>query len=123
MKPESLIFLKAKNLLPAKSEKTILFAGITNTSYEVFFYSFFGGKSKQCFAMAKEGLYDEKELMATFSEIVKIIKESKLYAAGQYNVATIAFENSKVKLDVEHYDMSASELDIKKAWKQKHIFA
>ena len=48
MKAETLIYEKVRTIIPIGSEKTVFFASVTETSYEMFFYAFLDGKPKQC---------------------------------------------------------------------------
>ena len=121
MKPETLIFDKVRKILPDKSDKTIFFVGITKTSQEVYFYSFINGEAVQCYTLAEQYELDENELAEVFSEIVEIIKDSKLYISDKYNVGTISIDKSGIKLDMGYYDMDASEYRIQKEWKQDKI--
>lgn len=120
MKLETLIFDKVKKIIPKKSEKTIFFVGITNTSQEVFFYSFIDGKAIQCYTLAERYELDENELAKVFSEVVNLIKESKLYVADKYNVGTIVIDKFGMKMDIEYYNMDISEYKIQKEWKQNN---
>ena len=121
MKPETLIFDKIRKILPDKSDKTIFFVGITKTSQEVYFYSFINGEAVQCYTLAEQYELDENELAEVFSEIVEIIKDSKLFIPDEYNVGTISIDKSGIKLDMEYYDMNASEYRIQKEWKKDNI--
>lgn len=121
MKPETLIFDKIRKIIPDKSEKTIFFVGITKTSREVYFYSFIEGKAVQCYTLAEQYELDENELAEVFSEVVGIIKESKLYNPDKYNVGTISVDKSGIKLDMAYYDMDVSEYRIQKEWKANNI--
>lgn len=121
MKPETLIFDKVRKILPDKSDKTIFFVGITKTSQEVYFYSFINGEAVQCYTIAEQYELDENELAEVFSEIVEIIKNSKLYIPDKYNVGTISIDKSGIKLDMGYYDMDASEYRIQKEWKKDKI--
>lgn len=121
MKPETLIFDKVRKILPDKSDKTIFFVGITKTSQEVYFYSFINGEAVQCYTLAEQYELDENELAEVFSEIVEIIKDSKLYVPDKYNVGTISIDKFGIKLDMGYYDMDASEYRIQKEWKQDKI--
>ncbi len=121
MKPETLIFDKVRKIIPDKSEKTIFFVGITKTSQEVYFYSFIDGNAVQCYTLAEQYELDENELSEVFSEIVGIIKESKLYIPDKYNVATITVNKSGIRLDMNYHDMDASEYQIQKEWKKDNI--
>ena len=118
MKPETLIYDKVRKIIPLNSEKNIFFAGMTNSSHEVFFYSFFNGQPKQCYALAEEGVLDENELAAVFSELVEILRESKEYKEGFYNAATIIVDKAGIKLDMNYHDMEESEYIIQKEWKK-----
>lgn len=121
MKPETLIFDKVRKVIPDRSEKTIFFVGITKTSQEVYFYSLIDGEFIQCYTLAEQYKLDENELGKVFSEIVEIIKASKLYIQYKYNVGTIFIDKSGIKLDIKYYDMNVSEYKIQKEWKNDNI--
>ena len=117
MKLETLIYDKIRKIIPDKSEKTVFFVGITKTSHEVYFYTFIDGQSVQCYTLAERYELDENELAEVFSEIVGIIKESKLYNQDKYNVSTILLDKSGIKISIEYHGMEASEYKIQKKWK------
>lgn len=121
MKPETLIFDKIRKIIPNKSEKTVFFVGITKTSQEVYFYAFIDGQAVQCYTLAEQYELDENELAAVFSEIVGIIKESKLYNQDKYNVGTISVDKYGIKLNMGYHDMDSSEYKIQKEWKMNNI--
>lgn len=121
MKPETLIFDEVRKILPAKSEKTIFFVGMTNTSQEVYFYSFLDGKAIQCYELAERYELDENELGEVFSEIVDIIRDSRLYIAGKYNIGTIFVDKSGIRIEMEYYGMEKSAYQIQKMWKKNNI--
>lgn len=121
MKPETLIFDKIRKIILDKSEKTVFFVGITKTSQEVYFYAFVEGQAVQCYTLAEQYELDENELAEVFSEIVEIIKESKLYNPDKYNVGTISVDKSGIKLNMSYHDMDASEYRIQKEWKKENI--
>ena len=121
MKLETLIYDKIKKIIPEKSEKTVFFAGITNTSKEVYFYTFIDGKYEQCFTLAEKYKFDENELSEVFSKVVKIIKESTLYLNDKYNIATIIVDNEEVSIKMEYFDVDISEYKIQKEWKKKYL--
>ena len=75
----------------------------------------------QCYTLAEQYELDENELSEVFSEIVGIIKESKIYVTDKYNVATIIIDKSGIKLNIEYHDMDVSEYRIQKEWKQIYI--
>ena len=121
MKAETLIYDKARTILPQGGEKTVFFAAITQSSYEVFFYTFMGGKPVQCYKLAEEGKLDADELDAVFAAIADILKESRLFHADKSNVATILVDEAGVKMTMEYYDRDVRLYGIKKEWKQKNI--
>ena len=121
MKLETMIYDRVKRIIPKKSEKTIFFAGITETSHEVYFYAFIDGSAVQCYTLAERYELDENELSKVFEEVVDDIKASELYILDKYNVVTIIVDQSEVTVNVEHYDMGASEYRIQKEWKTTYI--
>lgn len=121
MKPETLIYDRIRGIIPKDSEKTVFFAAVSRTGYEIFFYSFLGGEIKQCHALAEEGLLDGNVLEEIFEAVADIIRQSKAYAAEQYNIATITVDESGVRMDMKHYAKDARMYRIKKEWKEKNI--
>lgn len=121
MKPETLIYEKVRDIIPNKSEKTVFFAAINQTCYEMFFYAFIDGNPIQCYELAEQGELDENQLDSVFDAIVNMIKESKLFIASECNIVTIKVDKSGVKLDMEYYDKDARMYRIKKEWEQKNI--
>lgn len=121
MKPETLIYDKVRPIIPTGSDKTVFFASITQTSYEVFFYAFIDGNPVQCYELAEEGKLDENELDTVFATIVDIIKESKLFNSDKNNITTIIVDQSGVKMDVKYYEKDARMYKIKKEWEQNNL--
>ena len=121
MKPETLIYEKVRNIIPDNSEKTTFFAAISQTSYEVFFYSYIDGKSIQCYELAEDDKLDANELDKVFEAIVDIIKDSKVFIADKYNIATIKVDKSGIRMSMEYHDRNVRMYKIKKDWEQKNI--
>ncbi len=121
MKPETMMYEKIMQILPENSDKTIFFASITKTSYEIVFYSFINGEPKQCYALAEEGKLDENILAEVFDSMVTIIRNSKVFKDDKINIATIRIEKSQIRMDMEYYDKDAHMYKIKKDWQQKNI--
>lgn len=117
MKPETLIYDKVRSIIPNGSSKTVFFASVTETSYEVFFYAFIDGNPVQCFELAEQNLLDENELDAVFANIVEIIKDAKVYQNDMNNIATITIDKSDVKLDMAYVEKDARMYVVKKEWK------
>ncbi len=121
MKPETMMYEKIKQVIPENSDKTIFFASITKTSYEVFFYSFINGEPKQCYTLAEEGKLDENRLAEVFDSMVNIIRNSKVFKEDKINIATIRFEDLKINMDMEYYEKNARMYKIKKEWQDNNI--
>lgn len=121
MKPETLIYDKVRRIIPDQSEATIFFAGITETSYEIFFYSLIEGKFVQCYILAEQGKIDEIEMEAVFEKIVKIIRESKQFNAEKYNLATIKVDKSGITLEIQYHERNVRIYKIKKEWEQINL--
>ncbi len=121
MKPETLIFDKVRLIIPNGSSKTVFFASVTETSYEVFFYTYINANPIQCFDLAEQNLLDENELDAVFAYIVEVIRNADVYKKDKNNIATIIVDKSSVKIDMTYVDKDARLYKIKKEWKQKNI--
>ena len=80
MKPETLIYDQIrKNNSGKKAAGIYFFAAITQTSYEIFFYSYINGVAVQCYELAEQGLIDENDLDRVFEAIAWIIRDSKVF--------------------------------------------
>ncbi len=121
MKAETLIYEKVRPIIPIGSEKTVFFASVTETSYEMFFYAFLDGKPKQCYALAEQNVLDENELDSVFKEVATIIRESKLFRKEKNNIVTFNVDQSGVRMDIRYYEKDAHMYRIKKEWKGKNI--
>ncbi len=116
MKPETMMYEIITQIIPNNSDKTLFFASITKASYEVFFYSFINGVPKQCYTLADEGKLDENKLDNAFESVVKIIRNSKVFKEEKINVATIVFDKTEIKMNVEYYDKGSRKQKILKEW-------
>lgn len=122
MKIETLVFDNLRKIIPQDASKTILFANVTDTSYEVFFYSLFDdGIFKQCYALAEDGILDAHLLDMVFAKIVEQIRADKKYKANNNNLFTFMVDGHGISLDVDYYGIDAKLYKIKKEWKAKYI--
>ncbi|MCC8168762.1 MAG: DUF600 family protein [Clostridiales bacterium] len=121
MKTETIIYDEIKKVIPTGSRKTVFFAEVTETSYEIYFYAFTGEKPVQCYTLAEQGELDENELDAVFEAVSNIIKQSKAYDKNKMNIATITVDHSGVYMDMEYYELNARMFILKKQWEQKYI--
>lgn len=122
MKIETLVFDGLKKIIPQDAVKTVLFASVTETSYEVFFYCLFkDGVYRQCYTLAEDGILDSHLLDMTFSKIAEQIRADKKYSASCYNVFTITVDNKGVRLDVDCHNKDVKAYRIKKEWQEKYL--
>lgn len=122
MKIETLVFDNLKKVIPKNASKTILYANVTDSSYELFFYCLFeDGIFKQCYTLAEDGILDSHLLDITFAKIAEQIRTDKKYKANNYNVFTVTVDNDGVRLDVDCYSKDAKMYKIKKGWKEKYL--
>ena len=121
MKPETLIYDRIKKIIADYCGKIVLFAAISQTSYEIFFYVDIDSRMIQCFELAEQGLLDENKLDDVFSDIAKIIRESKEYQNDKCNIVTIILDKSGLRKYMEYYEKDVRMYKIKKAWKEKYL--
>ncbi len=121
MKPETLIYDQIRKITPEKSSRNIFFAAITQTSYEIFFYSYINGVAVQCYELAEQGLIDENDLDKAFGAIAGIIRDSKVFDTAKINIATITVDKSGINMGMEYVDKNARMYKIKKEWEQNNI--
>jgi len=118
MKLETLIYDNLKKVIPLNSIKTVMFAKVANTNYEIYFYSYLADDNnpKQCFSLAEEGVLDENDLDNVFSKIAEDYRKSDKFKEDKNNIITFTIEKNEAKLKVEYYDKGERLNGIKKAW-------
>ena len=122
MKIETLVFDSLKKIIPQDASKTVLFANVTDTSYELFFYSLFDdGIFKQCYTLVEDGILDAHLLDMTFAKIAEQIRADKKYQPDSKNVFTFTVDERGVCLNVDYYSEDARMYKIKKDWQEKYI--
>lgn len=123
MKIETLVFDNLKKVLPKEATKTILYAFVEDTSYELYFYCVMGdGKLHQCYSLAENGILDSYTLDQTFAMIASQIKSDKKYKVGSNNIFTFVIDNCGVQLDVNYYEKGSKVFKIKKQWSEKYLY-
>lgn len=122
MKLETLAYDNIKKVLPQGAEKTVVYASISDTCYEIFFYSFFPKKGyKQCYELAEENNLDAALLDITFERIAEVIKNDKQYKSGKINLFTFIIDDDGIRMDTEYLDKNTRIYFIKKEWKEKYL--
>lgn len=122
MKLETLIYDAIKKVIPQESLKTAVYANVTDTSYEIFFYCLFPQNGyRQCYDLAEADVLDAHLLDMTFEEIAKVIKTDKAYESERNNLFTFIIDASGVKMTVEHFDKDTRMYRVKKEWNEKNL--
>lgn len=109
------------NVLPNGWEKAILYAQITENSYELFYYAKVNGEYINNFDLEKEGLgVDRQEVRKRFREIYEILLPN--YRENQWYAMTfILSKTGEFTVDYEYTDYSEDTFSYKKIWKEKYI--
>ena len=120
---KTILLDKIIQVVPDICDKAVFFMAVTETSYEVFFYSFIDGEPKQCYGMAEDGLLDENILHHVFASMVEVIRKSEEFQKEKLNVITISYGKLGYVLDVQYtpYERDVHIYKIKKEWMKKHI--
>ena len=109
------------NVLPNGWDKAILYAQITESSYELFYYAKVNGEYINNFDLEKEGLgVDRQEVRKHFREIYEILlpdyKEKQWYA-----MTFILSKTGRFSVDYEYTDYSEESFAYKELWKEKYL--
>lgn len=109
------------NVLPKGWEKAILYAQITESSYELFYYAKVNGEFVNNFDLEKKGLgVDRQEVRKHFREIYEILLPD--YKKKQWYAMTfILLKTGEFSVDYEYTDYSEESFEYKKLWKEKYL--
>ena len=109
------------NVLPDRWEKAILYAQMTESSYELFYYAKVNGEFVNNFDLGKEGLgIDRQEVRKCFREIYEILLPD--YRENQWYAMTfILSKTGEFTVDYEYTDYSENSFEYKKLWKEKYL--
>lgn len=109
------------NVLPNGWDKAILYAQITESSYELFYYAKVNGEYINNFDLEKEGLgVDRQEVRKHFREIYEILLPN--YRENQWYAMTfILSKTGEFTVDYEYTDYSENSFEYKKLWKEKYL--
>ena len=121
MNPETLIYDTVRKIIPDRSDRTLFFAAVSQTSHELFFYSYIDGEPVQCYELAQQGRLDANELDTVFEAVAEIIRGSKKFVKDKNNIATIKVDRSGIRMDLEYVEKDAGMYKIKKEWKQRNL--
>ncbi|MEF9939687.1 MAG: hypothetical protein RR768_06170 [Clostridium sp.] len=123
MKIETLLYDALKSVIPADATKTVLFAEVGETSYEIQFFSLLqdAKQYQQCFQMAEQGALDENALDGAFERIADLIRRDEQYKQNKINIFTLIVDKNGVRLAAESFDRNARVYQIKKLWKEQYL--
>lgn len=113
----------AENLLdslPKNWEDVKLYAQLTKSSYEFFFYVKVNGSYIQCFELEKSYLITRKQLRDTFKKLYSIVKpdfEEKKWFAMTFSLTN----EGKFNVEYEYTDYTENTLEYKEQWKSKYL--
>lgn len=121
---ETMIYDKMRKVILEDSVRTVVFAEVEDTCYEIVFYSLFEQKGyKQCYALAEEGVLDGDILQKIFGQMAESIRMDSHYEKEQINVFSFVFDGGGVKMEVEQFGKEMRLHRIKKAWKERYLNA
>ena len=117
----SKVGLSLTNVLPKDWEKALLFAQITDGSYELFYYAKVKGAYYSNFDLEKtECGISRKEVRECFRNIYGILLPD-YHEKGWYAMTYILSKSGEFTVDYEYTDYSEDSLSYKKIWKEKYL--
>lgn len=116
------VFELVEDVLPAATQKTIVFCEIEQKSYEIFYYSYFAdGSCKQCYEIESEGNIDSTTLKKGFEKIALFLRNCKEYEEDKRNVITVYVDALSRKVEIRYFEKSIGLYKIKKEWKTENL--
>lgn len=116
------VFDKIQDYLPAEWNKVVFFAGYTNGSYSMKFYSKDMGESFiDCFSLP--GITKAK-LIKTFMDIDKILSKERvgLESEAKWTVFTMIVDaEGNMKTYFDYMNHSEDMISYEKEWKKKYL--
>jgi hypothetical protein len=111
-----------KGILPTNAKKHVIFCEVEDTSYEIFYYSYFAdGTRKQCYELADDGKISSEKLGTGFGKLANYIRSCEEFKPDSRNVVTITIDGSTKNVSLKVYSKSIGLYSIKKNWKSSHL--
>lgn len=108
------------NVLPKEWDNVKLYAQLTKSSYEFFFYVKLNGSYIQCFELEKSYKITKNQLRDTFKKLYLILKPD--FEEKKWFAMTFSLTNAgKFNVDYEYTDYSEKTLEYKEQWKAKYL--
>lgn len=109
------------NVLPKGWEKALLFAQVTDSSYELFYYAKLDGAYYSNFDLEKtECGISRKEVRECFRNIYDAILPDH-FEKKWYAMTFILSKSGKFTVEYEYTDYSEDSLSYKKIWKEQYL--
>lgn len=117
------IYDKLKKALPPMFDKVVLYANVTESSFDIHYYLFeeHSFTPKQCYSLAEEGELDANVLDEIFAELADFIRQDNRFQKQKINMVTVIITKSELVLDYQKLDHFENMAKIKKEWKIKYL--
>ena len=107
-------------VLPQGWTRAVLFANLTSSSYEMFFYTKLDGTYIQCFELCKMSDLTKGDLRKAFRAIYETVKNDQKECG--WSVMTFMFESSgKFSTDFVFDNISENPLQYYEKWKDRYL--
>ncbi|RRD95857.1 hypothetical protein EII17_01930 [Clostridiales bacterium COT073_COT-073] len=123
MKLETKIYDKLKKALPPVFDKVVLYANVTESSFDIHYYLFEEQSliPKQCYTLAEEGDLDANLLDQIFAELAGFIRQEDRFQKQKINMVTVVITKAELVLDYQEFERLENMAKIKKEWKTKYL--
>ena len=116
------VFDKLQDVLPAGWKKVIFYAGYTDGSYSMKFYTDCGdGIFTDCFSFKEVG---KAQLIKLFMDIDKVLGQERkeLEQKSRWSVMTMIVDaNGSMKTEFDYTDISENAIAYEQEWKKRYL--
>ncbi len=123
MKLETKIYDKLKKVLPPVFDKAVLYANVTESSFDIHYYLFEEQSltPKQCYTLAEEGELDANLLDQIFAELAYFIRQDDRFQKQKVNLVTEVITKTELVLDYQELERLENMAKVKKEWKIRYL--
>lgn len=123
MKLETKIYDKLKKVLPIEYDKIVLYANVTETAFDIHYYSLDEKTSdiRQCYDLAEEGTLDGSVLDEVFANLAKDIRQEERFQKDKINVVTMIITKTALVLEYQTIAPTTNLAKMKKEWKANYL--
>ena len=111
-------------VLPRAWSKVCLYAEVTDSYSEIFYYCFVDGQIMpiQCYNLVDSYRLTEESIDAVLSKIANVLKGYWLNATDKWSVMTyVLFPDGKFEVIYDYSDLTDGSYEFKEDWKKKHL--